>query len=163
MNTPIESLEAYLPLRFNSYSLRIDTGGAGKHRGGCGIERSWTLTAPKATLSILAERTKIPPWGLQEGKPGALGEFWLIKPDGEKIKLKAKCTITIHEGDKIIILTPGGGGYGAPLLRRIDEVMRDVQNGFVSPESAERDYGVAIDPLTHTVDDEKTIKLRSKL
>jgi N-methylhydantoinase B len=163
MNTPIESLEAYLPLRFNSYSLRIDTGGAGKHRGGCGIERSWTLTAPKATLSILAERTKIPPWGLQEGKPGALGEFWLIKPDGEKIRLKAKCTIPIHEQDKIIILTPGGGGYGAPFLRRIDEVIRDVQNGFVSPESAERDYGVAIDPLTNTVDDEKTIKLRSKL
>ena len=160
MNTPIESLEAYLPLRFNSYSLRTDSGGPGKQRGGCGIERSWTLTAPKATLSILAERTKIPPWGLQDGKPGALGEFWLMKPDGEKIKLKAKCTIPIHEGDRIIILTPGGGGYGAPFLRKIDEVMRDVQNGFVSPEAAERDYGVAINPLTHTVDDQKTIKLK---
>jgi len=64
MNTPIESIEAYLPMRFLSYSLRPDTGGAGEYRGGCGIERSWMLTAPRATLSILAERTKINPWGL---------------------------------------------------------------------------------------------------
>ena len=59
MNTPIESLEAYLPMRFVSYAFRPDTGGLGEYRGGCGIERVWVLTAPKATLSVLAERTKI--------------------------------------------------------------------------------------------------------
>ncbi|MGD0803024.1 MAG: hydantoinase B/oxoprolinase family protein [Candidatus Bathyarchaeia archaeon] len=75
MNTPIESLEAYLPMHFVSYGLRPDTGGAGEKRGGCGIERSWTLTAPKATLSILAERTKIRPWGLQEVKAGHWGSI----------------------------------------------------------------------------------------
>jgi len=141
MNTPIESLEAYLPMHFDSYSLRPDTGGPGKYRGGCGIERSWTLTAPKAVLSILAERTKIQPWGLQGGKPGALGEYIIIKKIGEEVKLTSKCTVTIMEGDRLIIRTPGGGGFGNPLLRNRDDVVRDIENGLISLEAAERDYG----------------------
>ena len=124
MNTPIESLEAYLPMRFVSYGLRPDTGGAGEHRGGCGIERSWTLTAPKATLSILAERTKIRPWGLEGGGGGALGEYRLIKRGGEILTLPSKCTIQIEEGDTLIVHTPGGGGYGDPRRRDPQAVLK---------------------------------------
>jgi N-methylhydantoinase B len=142
MNTPIESLEAYLPMRFLSYGLRPDTGGAGEYRGGCGIERSWMLTAPRATLSILAERTKINPWGLNGGGPGALGEYVIIKRNGEVLKLPSKCTVLMEEGDSLIVHTPGGGGFGAPKKRAPERINRDVANGLVSAEAALRIYGV---------------------
>ena len=144
MNTPIESLEAYLPMRFISYAFRPDTGGPGEHRGGCGIERIWMLTSPKATLSVLAERTKIPPWGLRGGKPGGLGEYKIIKKDGETLTLQSKCTLRIEEGDTLVVHTPGGGGYGDPEKRDPESVRRDVLNGLVSPEAARREYGVEV-------------------
>ena len=162
MNTPIEALEAYLPLRFNSYGLRTDSGGPGEWRGGCGIERSWTLLSTSATLSILAERTKIRPWGLRGGSPGALGEYMLRRSDGSITRLPSKCTVPLEVGDTLIIRTPGGGGYGDPLKRRPDLVLRDVLNGLVSPEAAEREYGVVIDLVRNEVDVEATGKLRRR-
>jgi N-methylhydantoinase B len=162
MNTPIEALEAYLPLRFEAYRLRADSGGPGEFRGGCGIERRWRLTSQTATLSILAERTKIPPWGLLGGKPGALGEYRIRRKNGEETKLPSKCTVPIYEGDELVVLTPGGGGYGDPLRRDPERVLRDFLNGFVSAEAAERDYGVAIDRKTSKLDIVRTRKLRSR-
>jgi N-methylhydantoinase B len=162
MNTPIEALEAYLPLRFEAYMLRTDSGGPGEFRGGCGIERRWRLTSQKATLSILAERTKIPPWGLLGGKPGALGKYMIRRKNGEEAKLTSKCTVPIYEGDELVVLTPGGGGYGDPLRRDPEKVLRDFLNGFVSAEAAERDYGVAIDGKTSKLDIVRTRRLRSR-
>ncbi|MBC8497426.1 hydantoinase B/oxoprolinase family protein, partial [Candidatus Bathyarchaeota archaeon] len=138
-------MEAYLPLRFQRYSLRPNTGGPGEWRGGCGIERSWTLTGTGATLSILAERVKIPPWGLRGGGSGALGEYILERADGSSERLPSKCTIPLRRGDTLHIRTPGGGGYGDPYARRPELVLRDVRNGLVGVESAEEDYGVIID------------------
>ncbi len=160
MNTPIEALEAYLPLRFRSYRLREDSGGPGEWRGGCGIERSWTLLGPRATLSILAERTKMQPWGLRGGRPGAPGEYLLRRRDGSLVTLPSKCTVQLERGDTLIIRTPGGGGYGDPLRRRPDLVLRDVLNGLVSLGAAEREYGVVIDPHRMRVDVEATERLR---
>ncbi|OGD59346.1 hypothetical protein A3K78_08545 [Candidatus Bathyarchaeota archaeon RBG_13_52_12] len=144
MNTPIESIEAYLPMRFLSYGLLPDTGGAGEYRGGCGIERSWMLTAPRATLSILAERTKINPWGLEGGEPGALGEYVIVKRNGEILKLPSKCTVQMEEEDSLIVHTPGGGGFGDPKKRAPEKINRDISNGLVSVEAALRIYGIKI-------------------
>jgi N-methylhydantoinase B len=141
MNTPIETLEVYQPLQFKAYRFRPDTGGPGKFRGGCGIERVWTLTSEKATLSVMAERNKIQPWGLNGGHGGALGEFILVKADGSEEKLPSKVTIEIHRGDTLIIRTPGGGGYGDPLERNHEKIREDVLNGLVSPEAAKEKYG----------------------
>ena len=163
MNTPIETIESYYPIRFLRYCLRRDSGGPGKWRGGCGIERSWMLLAPSATLSILAERSKIPPWGLFGGKPGAPGEYLLIKSSGETIRLRSKCTVRMERGDILVIRTPGGGGYGNPLERDPKLVLRDVLDGLVSLDSARRDYGVVINPETMELDLEATRKLREKL
>jgi len=160
MNTPIEALEMYLPLRFEAYRLRADSGGPGKHRGGCGIERSWTLLASRATLSILAERTKTQPWGLHGGQPGSLGEYLLRRSDESITRLPSKCTVSLNRGDTLIIRTPGGGGYGDPLKREPDLVLGDVLNGLVSPESAESDYGVVIDIQRMQVDKKATKMLR---
>jgi len=148
MNTPVEALEGYLPLKFKAYRLRPDSGGPGRFRGGCGIERTWTLTSRKATLGVMAERHKIRPWGLMGGHPGAPGVYTLIKADGETVRLPSKCTVEIFRGDTLVILTPGGGGYGDPSERAPELVQRDVANGLVSPEEAERSYGVKVDPGT---------------
>jgi len=163
MNTPIEALEAYLPLRFASYALRTDGGGPGRWRGGCGIERSWTLLSSKATLSILAERTKIPPWGLKGGLPGALGEYTLVRCDGSAERLPSKCTIPLARGDRLVIRTPGGGGYGDPFERPAESVLRDVSDGLVSVEAAERDYGVVIDTESMRISREETAQLRGRM
>ena len=160
MNTPIEALEAYLPLRFEGYALRADSGGPGRWRGGCGIERSWTLRSPKATLSILAERTKIPPWGLHGGLPASLGEYELVRGDGSVERLPSKCTIPLKQGDRLVIRTPGGGGYGSPLERPPDLVLKDVVNGLVSVEAAEKHYGVVIDRSKMRVSPRATDRLR---
>jgi len=141
MNTPIETLEAYLPLRFKAYRLRPDSGGPGKYRGGCGIERVWMLTSAKATLSIMAERNKIKPWGLAGGHGGAVGEYILVRSDGSETKLPSKCTLSISRGDTLIIRTPGGGGYGDPQDRASDAVKEDVLNGLVTLEAARESYG----------------------
>lgn len=142
MNTPIETLEVYQPLQFKAYRLRPDSGGPGKYRGGCGIERVWTLTSEKATLSIMAERNKIKPWGLNGGHDGAPGEYILVKADGLEERLLSKVTIEIYRGDTLIIRTPGGGGYGDPEERERDAILDDIENGLVSPEAAREKYGL---------------------
>ena len=163
MNTPIEAIEASYPIRFLEYRIRRDSGGPGRWRGGCGVERSWMLLAPSATLSILAERTKISPWGLFGGKPGAKGEYLIKKADGRIVKLKSKCVIKMKRGDVLVIRTPGGGGYGDPLLRDPRLVLRDVLDDKVSIESAARDYGVVINPKDMSIDWRATEDLREKL
>jgi N-methylhydantoinase B len=163
MNTPIEALEAYLPLRFEAYRLIMDSGGPGRWRGGCGIERIWKLLAHKATLSVLAERTKIPPWGLVGGGPGALGKYLIRRINGIIENIPSKCTVTLKHGDTLVIRTPGGGGYGDPLDRSTVSVLNDVLKGLVSPKAAERDYGVVLDLQDMKVDMEETERLRGRM
>ncbi len=160
MNTPIEVAEKDFPMFFIKYELREDSGGAGRWRGGVGIERSWMLLAPSATLSILAERTSIPPWGLHGGKDGALGEYWLRKASGRMIRLSSKLTIRVERGDTLAVRTPGGGGYGDPFDRQPELVLQDVLEGKVSLESAYGEYGVVINTKTMWVDVEATRERR---
>ncbi|HEY5685436.1 MAG TPA: hydantoinase B/oxoprolinase family protein [Acidimicrobiia bacterium] len=112
-NTPIESLEAHYPFRIRRYTLRRASGGAGLHPGGDGIEREIEFLAP-ATLSLMGERRRVPPWGLGGGRPGACGEDWLIARDGERRRLPGKTTVEVEPGDRLVVLTPGGGGWGEP-------------------------------------------------
>ena len=161
MNTPIEAIETVHPIRFLKYELRKDSGGPGRWRGGVGLERSWMLLAPSATLSVLAERTEIPPWGLYHGKAGAKGEYYIIKPNGRRVKLRSKCTVKIEEGDIFVVRTPGGGGYGDPLERNPELVRRDVLDGLISVKAAEKEYGVVINHVTMEIDWKLTEQLRS--
>jgi N-methylhydantoinase B len=110
-NTPITSLAAHYPFEVTRYRLRSDSGGAGEFRGGDGIERGIRFLAP-ATLSLMGERRRSRPWGLNGGEPGAAGEDWLIAASGERRRLDAKCTIDVAAGDQLLVLTPGGGGWG---------------------------------------------------
>lgn len=145
MNTPIETVETSYPIRLMKYELRTDSGGPGEWRGGTGIERTWTLLSDNASVSILAERNRIPPWGLDGGKPGGLGEYLLQSPDGREKRLKSKTSFQMKKGEQLVIRTPGGGGHGDPFDRNPQLVLKDVLDGLVSVEAAEREYGVKID------------------
>jgi N-methylhydantoinase B len=110
-NTPVESLETHYPFRLLRYRLRPGSGGAGRYPGGEGIEREIEFTAP-ATVSLMGERRRVPPWGLAGGEPGATGEDWLVRREGEKERLPGKTTFDVAPGDRLLVLTPGGGGWG---------------------------------------------------
>lgn len=110
-NTPIESLERHYPFRVTRYTLRRDSGGDGRLRGGEGIEREIVFTEP-ATLSLMGERRRHRPWGLEGGEPGACGEDLLTRADGSVERLAGKVTTAVEAGDVLLVRTPGGGGYG---------------------------------------------------
>jgi N-methylhydantoinase B len=112
-NTPIESLESHYPFRVLRYALRRGSGGAGRHPGGDGIEREIEFLAA-ATLSLMGERRVLPPWGLAGGRPGKQGEDWLIRRGQSPERLPGKVTVEVEPGDRLLVRTPGGGGWGAP-------------------------------------------------
>lgn len=110
LNTPIESLEMHYPLRVSRYSLRRNSAGAGQRRGGDGLVREFVFLQP-TTVTLLTERRRRAPWGIEGGEAGKCGENWL---DDER--LPAKVSMTAQAGQRLRILTAGGGGYGAPPL-----------------------------------------------
>jgi len=110
-NTPIEALEAAYPLHVVTTRLRKGSGGVGRYAGGEGIEREIEFLEP-AILSLMGERRRIRPWGLAGGEPGAVGEDWLIRRGSVPERLPGKVTIEVGAGDRVRVLTPGGGGWG---------------------------------------------------
>jgi N-methylhydantoinase B len=106
LNTPVEVLELNYPLRITRYSIRQNSGGAGEFRGGDGVVRQYRFLQD-AEVSLLTERRKHPPWGLQGGSPGQCGRNEL---DGQV--LPGKTRFIAVEGQTLTIMTPGGGGYG---------------------------------------------------
>jgi N-methylhydantoinase B len=110
LNTPVEVLELNYPLRILRYAIRRGSGGAGKHRGGDGVERKYEFLED-AEVSLLTERREYPPWGLAGGEAGACGRNEL---DGERIPGKAQ--FKAKAGQTLTIKTPGGGGFGKPDL-----------------------------------------------
>jgi N-methylhydantoinase B len=106
LNTPVEVLELNYPLRIIQYAIRRGSGGSGKFRGGDGIVRQYQFLED-AEVSLLTERRKHPPWGLQEGQAGQCGRNEL---DGRE--LPGKVQLSVSAGQTLTIMTPGGGGFG---------------------------------------------------
>ena len=113
MNTPIEALEFAYPLRLQRYAIRRGTGGAGKYRGGDGIFRDVEFLSP-ARVTVLTERRKRAPYGLQGGHPAHMGENVLLRGGYEEVRLSGKEVLDVEPGDVLSIRTPGGGGWGTP-------------------------------------------------
>lgn len=114
-NTPTEAFERAFPVSVLCSRLRRGSGGAGSAPGGEGIERDLEMLED-VTVSLITERRLSQPWGLAGGKPGAVGENWLL-PGGDEARaerLPDKCTIRLRAGDVLRMLTPGGGGWGTP-------------------------------------------------
>jgi N-methylhydantoinase B len=116
-NTPIEALERAYPLRVLRYAIRRGSGGAGLAPGGDGIVKDLQVLED-CTVSLVTERRESRPWGLAGGEPGMPGENWLL-PQGDEARarrLPANVTIRAQAGDVIRVITPGGGGWGTPVV-----------------------------------------------
>ncbi|MBX5459240.1 MAG: hydantoinase B/oxoprolinase family protein [Thermogemmatispora sp.] len=111
LNTPVEAFEYAYPMRITRYALRDGSGGAGRARGGDGLVREITFEAP-AEVTLLTERRRLPPYGLQGGEPGRCGENWLYRRAGEVTLLPGKVHFRAEPGDRLVIASPGGGGWG---------------------------------------------------
>jgi N-methylhydantoinase B/oxoprolinase/acetone carboxylase alpha subunit len=109
-NTPVEAIEHYLPVRILQYRLRTDSAGAGRYPGGEGIVREYEMLTDTA-VTVLSERRRRPPYGLQGGAPGGLGRNTVTR-DGRTETIGGKASLHLEAGDRLRIESPGGGGYG---------------------------------------------------
>jgi N-methylhydantoinase B len=114
LNTPVEVLESRFPLRIRRYAVRRGSGGGGRHRGGDGLLREFEFLAP-AHFTLLTERRTRPPWGLAGGAAGKVGVNRLNTQ-----VLPGKCEGRVQAGDRLVIETPGGGGFGPPHRQETD-------------------------------------------
>lgn len=134
LNTPIEAIERYFPIRLTKYEFAPGTGGEGEFRGGCGLVRSFTLLEGSCTVSLLAERQRVAPAGAAGGSGGACGRHRLRAADGSLRTLPAKGSLELAPGDELIVQTPGGGGFGDPAKRPSAARRRDEENGLLRPK-----------------------------
>jgi len=111
LNTPVESLEQHYPLRVRRYAIRRHSGGSGHHCGGDGIVREYEFLAP-TQVTLLGERRTSAPWGLAGGSAGQPGSNRL-----NDVVVPAKVSLQVKAGDRLVLETPGAGGYGAPAGR----------------------------------------------
>ena len=151
-NSPSEQLEAKLPIFVEYYRLRQDSGGAGRHRGGLGVEMCIEALTPM-TMNARVERSHCKPWGLDGGAEGE-GNKVQLRINGEwKEGPNAKVLAArIKAGDAMVIRSGGGGGFGPPEQRDFAAIEDDVRQGYVTLEAAEDAYRVVFDRATGAID-----------
>ena len=143
-NGSIEGIELKCPVLVEERALRRDSCGAGKYRGGLGIDvrvrnfvdGTWSFERPRRSLH--------PAWGLWGGEPGGASDYLLERPGESRFSSPQPVRNAVPAQSRAIVRTGGGGGWGNPLERDPEAVRWDVIEGFVSREAAERDYGVAV-------------------
>jgi N-methylhydantoinase B len=161
-NIPTEIIESTFPLFVEKSELIQDSGGAGKRRGGLGSRLYLRLLSPAIFYSFI-EKGKSPHWGFDGGKDGLRNYALIQSRDKGTFEVLKTSGIPLAAGDSVTVTAGGGGGYGSPYERTIEEVRMDVINGYVSAEKAEEDYGVIISSQTMEVDLTATQKRRNKL
>ena len=140
---PGELQESMYPYRLEEFSLREDSGGPGKFRGGLGFRKRYRILAD-CELSTNYERVACPPWGIAGGATAQAGRLTVRKPgQPDESVLKAE-GYALNAGDVVIAETGGGGGFGPPSERSLDAIRRDVERGYITREAAIHDYDVAI-------------------
>jgi len=142
--TPIEVLEMRSGMLFDRVELRCDSGGAGRFRGGAGLRRDIRFRSPGEFLSVI-KKTRTRPWALEGGAEPEPNQV-LVYADSDRQKTVSTQRNPVAVGDRIRLLTAGGGGHGDPGTRERAAVVEDIAEGLVSFEAARRDYGMDIDP-----------------
>jgi N-methylhydantoinase B len=161
-NGSIEAIEMKTPVLVERRGLRTDSGGAGKFRGGLGldvhvrsfIEGRWNMHAPA--------RIDNPPWGLWGGQPGNSSRYQIKLPGENAFHEKEANRYPTPAETEVIVRSNGGGGWGNPLERDPERVRSDVIEGYVSVEHALSDYGVVLSPKDYVIDNAATQKLRAE-
>lgn len=165
----LEASEHRYPIRFDYFALREDSSGAGAHRGGCGTSYGFTALAD-CQVSILGDRVDHVPRGVAGGLPGTANRVRIVTGGTEwepplRSKLDAQ---PLSAGDAVRAASPGGAGWGDPLDRPVADVARDLELGYVSRSTAERDYGVVVlandlgGRVQYTIDAEATAAERKR-
>jgi N-methylhydantoinase B len=163
-NLPTEFTESRFPFIVEKLGLAMDSGGAGRYRGGLGYEKHIRMLKDAHFMSI-ADRSILACWGVKGGKAGRPFSV-VLDPGGPNEREFDALTDAepIKAGEVVRIRTTGGGGWGDPLERPIEEVLRDIQWRKVSVEGARDDYGVVvIDGDEPSVDEAATTELRDQL
>jgi N-methylhydantoinase B len=140
-NAPVEVIEATYPFQIIRYALVPDSEGAGRYRGGVGVVREFELLGDYVKLTLSSDRQQVHPWGVQGGQAAAGSHCIVVHPSGDTEALKSKFTTTVRQGDRVITITPGGGGWGEPTERDPEQLAWDVTEGVISPERAQQVYG----------------------
>lgn len=150
---PVEVYETRYPWLVEDWSLVEDSGGAGRFRGGLGMQKTILSRAGEIIVSHVGDRHRNAPWGLGGGQPATLAHT-LFKLKGAagwedarhafgKASPSKFANVRIHEGDRVRIVMPGGGGWGDPAERPAEAVASDVREGYVSAETAAKHHGKA--------------------
>jgi N-methylhydantoinase B len=149
---PVEVAETRYGITVDRYELDTSVhSGAGRHRGGRGCIRDYRAMVDEITLTATFGRHKYRPWGAEGGQPGSPNGVRVFHADGRE-EVFGKCArYTLKKGEVASLVTGTGGGWGDPLERPVEEVVEDVKDGYVSPEQAERGYGVTLAPDTFEV------------
>jgi N-methylhydantoinase B len=162
-NIPSEYLETYYPMLIEGYTTIIDSGGAGKHRGGNGVEKIFYILED-GEISIHDDRHDTQPWGILGGRPAACSEKWLLRKDGSREPLPSKVdNVRVRAGDRVIFRTAGGGGWGDPLERDPLRTRNDVARKLMSATKAREEYGVVLTGDGLDVDRKATEELRDSM
>ena len=158
-NIPVEVIENKAPVEIDRLELRADSGGPGRHRGGLGIRRDFRFTDEIGALSII-QKTETEGWGLEGGEPGATNAVVLYPGTDREIQT-GMMRRTFRAGEVLSNQSAGGGGFGDPFERDPEKVRQDVIDGYVTPEGAREDYGVAVTE-DGEIDHEATEALRDR-
>jgi N-methylhydantoinase B len=138
--TPIEILESEFPCRITRFGLVPDSGGAGQWRGGLAMQREYELLE-SATVIRRFNKTRFPPQGLAGGKPGTRARFVVRLGTRQEFETKASARVEMKAGERFLLQSAGGGGYGDPHRRDRAALARDVAEGYVTQAAAKKDYG----------------------
>jgi N-methylhydantoinase B len=139
----LEVLEQRYPIRFNRYSVRESSAGAGRYRGGFGVEFEFTFTGRSGRASLLGDQAKSSPRGVGGGNNGASASpYFVLEGEHTVLPMISKGeNIPLRPGDVVCLRTAGGGGYGPPPERDLRLVRRDIDDGYITEAEASELYG----------------------
>jgi len=149
---PIEVAETRYGILVDRYGYDIAEGGEGEFRGGRGLVRDYRIVADESWFTGTFGRFKFLPWGMSGGNQGSKNYTKMFFADGREPEVFGKAAqYHMKKGDTARLITGTGGGYGNPLKRPVENVIEDLKNGFITPETAEKYYGVTVDEKTFEV------------
>lgn len=140
MNVPVEALEMEAPLRVHSMRLAADSGGPGRQRGGLGCVQEFEMLVDDVAVTYRGERHFFAPPGFAGGGAGGLAQAVIHRSDGAVERIPSKIVTRLMKGDRLVIVTAGGGGYGSPAERSREQIAEDLANGKITEDGARRAY-----------------------
>jgi N-methylhydantoinase B len=161
-NTPVESIEAEVPIVMRHYHLIPDTGGPGEHRGGLAVRLDFQCFHPNAIVTARGmERFKLTPWGVAGGRAGTAGSCVVNRGTPQARNIGKVDVLRLEPGDVVSVFSPSGGGHGDPRRRDPERVRADVRAGFLTEAHAREQYGVVL--ADGAVDLEATARARAAM